>query len=76
MTKMLSAGLMVFACAAVAAGTEGGTRWYACKYCGHKAVDARSLTGSACLRHPAGPGKGRNGPALQRRMEVKPPKNR
>ncbi|MBQ7252577.1 MAG: hypothetical protein IJS32_08260 [Kiritimatiellae bacterium] len=31
-----------------------------CKHCGHKAGDVRSLTGSACLRHPDGPGKGRH----------------
>ena len=33
--------------------------WYQCKYCGHKARDVGSLTGSACQRHPDGPGKGR-----------------
>ena len=34
--------------------------WYQCKYCGHKARDVGSLTGSACQRHPDGPGKGRH----------------
>lgn len=34
--------------------------WYQCKYCGHKGRDVASLTGSACQRHPDGPGKGRH----------------
>lgn len=34
--------------------------WFQCKYCGHKAASVASLTGSACQRHPNGPGKGRH----------------
>ncbi len=34
--------------------------WFQCKYCGHKTRDVGSLTGSACQRHPDGPGKGRH----------------
>ena len=34
--------------------------WFQCKYCGHKARDVTSLTGSTCQRHPDGPGKGRH----------------
>lgn len=48
------------ACAAAAAGTEAGAMWFQCKYCGHKAVSVASLTGSACQRHPDGPGRGRH----------------
>ena len=36
---------------------EENAMWYQCKYCGHK---ARDVTGSACQRHPDGPGKGRH----------------
>ena len=43
-----------------AIGTEAQDMWFQCKYCGHRAGDVRSLTGSACQRHPAGPGKGRH----------------
>ncbi len=39
---------------------EENAMWYQCKYCGHKARDVASLTGSACQRHPDGPGKGRH----------------
>ena len=53
-------GLVLLATAAVAGGTEAGEMWYSCKYCGHKAKDVRSLTGSACQRHPDGPGRGRH----------------
>ena len=53
-------GLVLLATAAVAGGTEAGEMWYSCKYCGHKAKDVRSLTASACQRHPDGPGRGRH----------------
>ena len=39
---------------------EENAMWYQCKYCGHKARDVASLTGSACQRHPDGPGNGRH----------------
>lgn len=42
----------------VAAGAE--RPWVCCRYCGHKAASAASLTGSACQRHPDGPGRGRH----------------
>lgn len=35
---------------------------YRCKYCGKQASSVQSLTSSSCLRHPAGPGKGRHVP--------------
>jgi len=57
--RIMAIGLALALCAAVAA-QEAGKTWVQCKYCGHKAVDARSLTGNACQRHPAGPGKGRH----------------
>lgn len=60
MKRMMAIGLALLACAALAAGTEDGRMWYCCKYCGHKAASVGSLTGSACQRHPAGPGKGRH----------------
>jgi DNA-directed RNA polymerase subunit RPC12/RpoP len=60
MKRMVATGLVLMACAALAAGTEDGAMWYVCKYCGHKAVSVGSLTGSACQRHPDGPGKGRH----------------
>jgi DNA-directed RNA polymerase subunit RPC12/RpoP len=56
--KMLVAALAL-EIGAVAFGEENGM-WFQCKYCGHKARDVGSLTGSACQRHPAGPGKGRH----------------
>ena len=31
-----------------------------CRYCGHKAASAATLTASMCIRHPAGPYKGRH----------------
>lgn len=31
-----------------------------CKYCGHKAASVATLTASMCIRHPAGPYKGRH----------------
>ena len=46
--------------AMMAAIVEAGEMWYQCKYCGHKARDVGSLTGSACQRHPDGPGMGRH----------------
>ena len=60
MKKTLLAGLALLAFAVAAAGTEAKKMWYACKYCGHKAASVGSLTGSACMRHPDGPGKGRH----------------
>ena len=60
MKRIMAIGLAFALCAAVAAGAEAGQTWFQCKYCGHKAVDVRSLTGSACQRHPDGPGKGRH----------------
>lgn len=35
---------------------------YRCKYCGKQATSVQSLTSSACIRHPNGPGKGRHMP--------------
>lgn len=59
LTRFLG-GLLLLACAAAYAETEDGKMWYCCKYCGHKAASVGSLTGSACMRHPAGLGKGRH----------------
>lgn len=58
-TQTLSLVVVAALAAEIAAGA-GAQRWVYCKYCGHKAVDVRSLTGSACQRHPAGPGQGRH----------------
>jgi predicted nucleic acid-binding Zn ribbon protein len=33
---------------------------YLCEYCGQKASSVASLTASSCIRHPAGPNKGRH----------------
>lgn len=63
MKSVKTLGLSLLACTsmlAAAAGTEDGTMWYQCKHCGHKATSVGSLTGSACQRHPDGPGKGRH----------------
>lgn len=60
MRRWVAAGMAVLGCVAMAGGAEAGEMWYACKYCGHKAKDVRSLTGSACQRHPDGSGRGRH----------------
>lgn len=57
-TKAAVAAALVMAAAAL--GKAGEAMWVQCKYCGHKAGSVASLTGSACQRHPAGPGKGRH----------------
>ena len=51
----LVAGLTLFALAQ----TKKPPTFY-CKYCGHKASTVLSLTGSSCIRHPNGPGKGKH----------------
>ena len=48
---------VVISLCAIAAQT---VKNYYCKYCGHKATSVNSLTASLCLRHPAGPAKGRH----------------
>ena len=57
-TKTIGVILLLLSLAYCAAASEV---WYQCKYCGHKSVSVGSLTGSACQRHPDGPGKGRHG---------------
>ena len=59
MKKAWLAGLAVagFAAGAFAASGQG---WVQCKWCGHRAASAAGLTGSACQRHPDGPGAGRH----------------
>lgn len=56
--KIPGAIMLALLCTALAA--LAGETWCQCKHCGHKARDVASLTGSACQRHPAGPGKGRH----------------
>ena len=60
MRKMAIFGMTLLGCAVGLWAGEGEQRWYCCKYCGHKAASVASLTGSACMRHPDGPGKGRH----------------
>lgn len=60
MGKLAIVGLLLWGCAAGAWADEIGQRWFCCKYCGHKAASVGSLTGSACMRHPEGPGRGRH----------------
>ena len=55
----LVALVIVSSAACLWAGTDG-PRYYYCRYCGHKTTSVGSLTGSACQRHPDGPGKGRH----------------
>ena len=54
------AGLALVLCTATAPAGDAGSGWVQCKYCGHKASSVASLTGSACQRHPNGPGAGRH----------------
>ncbi len=58
--KVWLAALVLGIGSVVSAPGEENAMWYQCKYCGHKARDVASLTGSACQRHPDGPGKGRH----------------
>lgn len=68
MQRTLTRSLRTLAATALALGIctvatvhgEENAMWFQCKYCGHKARDVGSLTGSACQRHPDGPGKGRH----------------
>lgn len=50
----------MFALSVCTAAEGEGSGWHCCKYCGHKAGSVGSLTGSACQRHPDGPGKGQH----------------
>ena len=42
---------------AVSLAADAVQKFFYCRYCGQKCTSVNSLTGSACMRHPAGKGR-------------------
>ena len=48
---------IILTCSTCLLAVDSAQKVFYCRYCGYKSSSINSLTGSACMRHPAGQGR-------------------